>query len=323
VTERGRSGAVDNRAQPGCRAMNSAEFHPSVNRPSRAGPPAAGTGDVPGGVYLCQVSDTVACGACCGLYNVADASAGALAAMLTLRSERFAAVPRDPDAIADFGRRIAAVQAGGGPFPEFHHCPYIGFIGSGRSRVGCLLHPLADGNHGVDYRGLSYYGGMACRIYFCPSYRLLPSRIKRIVRRAAAGWHEFGLLTTEAALLNALFDAVESRMGARLEEAAVFGSPRAADALRDLLRLKLEWPFRPTAGNGLCNYFFEDRRYRKPPVAYPPGRRSPSPFDAVFGELVSAFRTAGELKSAEQAVGDRIDQLAAALVSGVSAAARR
>ncbi|MCG6973724.1 MAG: hypothetical protein LJE66_11325 [Desulfobacterales bacterium] len=27
-----------------------------------------------GGIYLCQVNDNVSCGACCGLYNVADPS---------------------------------------------------------------------------------------------------------------------------------------------------------------------------------------------------------------------------------------------------------
>ena len=29
--------------------------------------------EVPGGIYLCQVSETISCGACCGLYNVKDA----------------------------------------------------------------------------------------------------------------------------------------------------------------------------------------------------------------------------------------------------------
>jgi hypothetical protein len=64
------------------------------------------------------------------------------------------------------------------PFPEFHHCPYVGLIGNELSRVGCLLHPMAEGNTGVDFRGLSYYGGMACRIYFCPVNNICLNELK-------------------------------------------------------------------------------------------------------------------------------------------------
>ncbi len=44
---------------------------------------------VPGGVYLCQVSAQVSCGACCGLYNVADLSRENLTRMLERRTRCF------------------------------------------------------------------------------------------------------------------------------------------------------------------------------------------------------------------------------------------
>ena len=67
--------------------------------------PAEAAEAVPGGVYLCQVSETVSCGACCGLYNVADPSRTALQTMLAKRTARFVRLPRNMDAILDFAVR--------------------------------------------------------------------------------------------------------------------------------------------------------------------------------------------------------------------------
>lgn len=140
--------------------------------------------EIPGGVYLCQVNDHISCGACCGLYNLADTSKSALQKMLSRRTAAFAHVGRSIGALTDFAEK-QVIQLEKGPFPEFHHCPYVGLIGPQQTRIGCLLHPLADGNNGIDFRGLSYYGGMACRIYFCPSCHRLAADEKLIIREAA------------------------------------------------------------------------------------------------------------------------------------------
>ncbi|MFW5639717.1 MAG: hypothetical protein ACOC0H_00945, partial [Thermodesulfobacteriota bacterium] len=168
---------------------------------------------VPGGVYLCQISETISCGACCGLYNVSDASPGRMTAILEWRTRAFAEVPRRMDDIWDFMKMVAARENQDRPFPHFHHCPYLGLVGERRSRVGCLLHPLGEGNEGVDWRGLSYYGGMACRTYFCPTYRKLSPERKQVIRALAEDWYGHGLIITEWKLLSALFDEIESRMG--------------------------------------------------------------------------------------------------------------
>ncbi|MCP4691168.1 MAG: hypothetical protein GY859_24185, partial [Desulfobacterales bacterium] len=159
----------------------------------------------PGGVYLCQISERISCGACCGLYNVADQSRAGLTRMLAARTDAFAGVSRGVEAILSFKKEVEAAENRERPFPDFHHCPYIGLVGRDRSRVGCLLHPLAEGNRGVDFRGLSYYGGMACRVYFCPSCRELPRAHKEIIRETAENWHQYGLIITEAALVMAFF----------------------------------------------------------------------------------------------------------------------
>lgn len=268
------------------------------NRPSPTTGPDAET---PGGVYLCQVSETVSCGACCGIYNVADASREALTEMLTWRTRAFADAPRTPDGITAFKEAVEHREPQARPYPQFHHCPYIGLIGEDHSRVGCLLHPMASGNNGVDFRGLSFYGGLACRTYFCPTHRALSPEVKRIIRAAADDWQGFGLIVTEHALLSAFFAAVEATTGEPVDAAAFLASEERVQAVRGLIRLKIEWPFRAEPGK-FCNYFFEDGLYPRPSVDYTACGGVASRFDAVFRGLDSAFRSADELCAAETLV---------------------
>jgi hypothetical protein len=268
---------------------------------------------VPGDVYLCQVSENVSCAACCGLYNAADCTYAGLHRMLSDRSRRFALLPRSADDIAEFGRQVERNQLRSRPWVDFHHCPFVGLIGDDRQRVGCLLHPLADGNRGVDYRGLSYYGGMACRQYFCPSHRDLAPAVKQILRHLAGSWYEYGLVITETALLKALVLEIEKRISAPLSADTVLDNPAAAPALREVLFLKTVWPHRRSDGKALCHYFFTDRRYRREPVDYSSAGRHPVGFETIFAELNSGFQTADELQRAEHRLESLLQQAADAV----------
>jgi len=253
-----------------------------------------------GSLYLCQVGETVSCAACCGLYNVAHSDYHRLFSLLAERTRQFEEVPREPTAILDFGNRIESRIKPNRPFDDFHHCPFIGLIGSGKQRVGCLLHPQGAGNRGIDFRGLSHYGAMACRVYFCPSCRSLSPVIHRMVLEAVDNWHLYGLVITEHRLLNGFFHAVERRMGRPLAQGDVArlaaGAPRV---IREFLSLTLTWPYRPCLPPGGCSYFLSDRRYTKPPVRYPEPRTEPSRHDLLFQELVSCFGTPASLAAAE------------------------
>lgn len=260
---------------------------------------------VPGGVYLCQVDEQISCGACCGLYNVEDASYANLMEMLTCRTEAFAKVPRNMDAILVFKQAIEDRELQRRPFPEFHHCPYIGLVGKARSRVGCLLHPLAEGNNGVDFRGLSFYGGMACRIYFCLSCHNLQKAYKEIVREVSEDWYLYGLIITEVEMLNAFFQELEKRLEKPIRKEDIIGNQRRMETVRDFFALKLDWPFRSRPGTGLCNYFFEDQLYPKPPLNYEAIGTLPSRYDTILRELLSSFDSPDELHRAE-ALLDRI-----------------
>lgn len=254
----------------------------------------------PGGVYLCQVSEGVSCGACCGLYNLADCSRDNLAQLLRTRSLRFAGVPRTVEAIENFAHQTLRREPQQRPFEGFHHCPFLGWIEDGPGRVGCLLHPLAEANRGVDYRGLSYYGGLACRSYFCPTTHALSPRFKEIVRSTAADWYAYGLVITEQELLEEIFRMIELRLQHRLGPASFSGLPAARQALTDLLGLKIDWPFRPPYWNTPCHYFFKENRRPKPPIDYQRLGAPPSVFDSLLRELVSDFSSLDRLRLAEQ-----------------------
>lgn len=266
----------------------------------------------PGGVYLCQVGDTVSCGACCGLYNVADPSRENLTAMLSARTDRFARIQRESKAILAFQAETEAMEDRHRPLAGFHHCPFLGLIGPDRACVGCLLHPLAEGNNGLDLRGLSHYGGMACRVYFCPSCHELDGRYKRMVRAVSDDWYLYGLVVTETRLLAAFFRRVERRLGDKLRPEAVAENPRAVAAIRGFLQLKLGWPFRPPT-LPLANYFFNDNAHPKPAVRYPGPRGNLSVYHDIFHELGSVFHSPDQIEAAEDLVGRFVGEL----VSGI------
>ena len=270
---------------------------------------------VPGGVYLCQVNDKVSCGACCGLYNVADIARASLDDRLRRRSLAFARVPRTAEAIERFAMRQQRAERQRRPFDDFHHCPFVGLIGQGLTRIGCLLHPLGSGNRGVDYRGMSYYGGLACRSYFCPTVYQLAPRYKRMVRVLASDWFSYGLIVTEHRLLAALFEQVELGLGNEVSEKKIAQDARAAATLGDLLALKLSWPYRPAGPETLCHYFFKDNLYPRPAIEYARLGCRPSPLDTILTELGSAFDHAEQLRSAEQLVAGKI-QAAVQTLSG-------
>lgn len=263
--------------------------------------------EIPGGVYLCQVSETVSCGACCGLYNVADLSRDGLLALLERRTQRFAGMPgRDLDAVLSFRKWVADSEPQQRPFSEFHHCPYIGLIGENQSRPGCLLHPL--GNGGIDLRGISDYGGFACRSYFCPTHNHLSADIKILIRNAARDWFEYGLMITEASLVQAALDAT-GHAAFRLEGLEGVDIIHCMDIIRKLMDLKRCWPYRTDPTIGLIHYFFNDGLYARAPVNYAAIGTEPSRYDRIFRELGSGFGSIKALREAEAVVEELLSRM--------------
>jgi len=217
------------------------------------------------------------------------------------------------EAILAFKEDIEASETGTRPFPKFHHCPYIGLAGSRQSRAGCLLHPLAEGNHGTDFRGLSYYGGLACRVYFCPTYRELSSTAKKIIVGVASDWHLYGLVITEVTMLAAFFAELENRLGHPLNTEAILSNINCRYAVNTFLGLKLTWPFRYNHNLHPANYFFEDRLYRNAPIDYNAIGTPPSRYDPILRALNTLITSRDDLHRAETIVDQILDRLTGAL----------
>ena len=264
-------------------------------------------------VYLCQVGESVSCGACCGLYNVPDASAAGIRSLLKRRTVSFAGVPREMDAIADFGRRETALLGNGHPLSGFHHCPFIGLIGSGQSRVGCLLHPLGEGNRGIDFRSVSHYGAMVCHVYFCPTHRRLSPDFRQCLISVLDDWYLYGLVVPETDLLAACHDQIAGRTGSDRIDHRRAVLPEARSLWTSLLTLKVRWPYR-APHRPLANYFFNDCLYPKPAVDYSKTSCTGSRYDVLFYELQSVFGSDRDLAVAEAFLDDLFDRLADAMV---------
>jgi hypothetical protein len=271
---------------------------------------------VPGGVYLFQINERVSCGACCGLYNVADVSSEGLTEILIRRTEAFERIARDVNSILDFKKAIDDGKPLAIPFPDFHHCPYLGLVGERHSRVGCLLHPQANGNNRVDFRGLSYYGGMACSIYFCPSYSQLSATVKWIVGAAAGNWYRYGLIITETLMLSAFFLELERRLDQTIRPESVVNNKRCFGTIQRFFTLKFDWPFRPHPDPGPANYFFKDQLYGRPAIDYNSIGVVGSKYDTILRELVSSFDTYSELQQAERILEDLIEGLVSQISAG-------
>ncbi len=255
-------------------------------------------------IYLCQMSATVSCGACCGLYNLPNLSRENLENLLSRRTKDFESVPRTEDGIFEFQRKNKAPHRLSRPFPQLHHCPFLGFIGHDIQCVGCLLHPAMPGNNDIDYRSLSWYGEKACRTYFCPATKKLPKTYKLILIMVIDHWYDFGLIVTEYALVTAYFKEVESRLGRPIATSDYEQNFLAKTAFREFINLKSNWPYRRQEAPGPCNYFFENGLYPRPAVFRATPDIRLSPYEKIFKELDTGFSSAKEIEAADQLLDD-------------------
>lgn len=269
----------------------------------------------PGQVYLCQVSPTVSCGACCGLYNVRNLSRKRLTDMLEKRTGRFARVPRTVAAIDRFALDTLRAEGRSRPMKNFHHCPFLGLIGPGNRTVGCLLHPLADGNAGIDWRGLSYYGALACATYFCPTCRELVPAHKRLIRQAADNWYDYGLMITETGMLTAFLISVEDRLGRPVDNRDLERHPQAATPIRQFLAVKGTWPFCDPESVRPANFFFNKKEYQPPAIDFMALGVAESVWAPVLTALWSVLPDLPALNEAESLLDHMADNVARALMN--------
>lgn len=263
---------------------------------------------VPGGIYLCQCGEDLSCGSCCGFYNFYFESENQFKEVILKRTIAFENVKRDIDSILKFGEEeIVRVESlGEKPYPNFHHCPYSGFMGDDYEKPGCLLHPLAEKNMGADLRGLSYYGGLACASYFCPTYYNVEAERKIAVREAISDWFKYGLIITEDNMINNIFDELDRVRGKKT--ASKDFTFEASLLLGSLLKIKFEWPFDRKDFHP-ANYFFKDTDKKEEENSILLNSRFYHILNAVKASIINEK----ELEEAEEFILSKILKLADAL----------
>jgi len=250
---------------------------------------------------LCQPDSLKSCAACCGLYNVHDATRRSLEQKLTARTMAFAKTPRSPDALVEFEEAVRDAEGCVPLDPAIHVCEFTGFLDETRRIVGCMLHPSAPGNAGVDLRGLCHYGSMACKGFYCPACEEIPSHQQEIVRELVDDWHLYGLVATDVDLVTALFGLAEEVLGCGLELENING--RVRRALTDMLAWKDSWPFKAASTMRRSRYYFKGSM----PERMKPVRQS---MDALLESLSFTFDSELDRGAAEGYVRLNLERLA-------------
>lgn len=192
---------------------------------------------------LCRPDSFKSCAACCGLYNVADATKPSLLNKLRRRTALFGATERSAGALIEYEDRVRSLEGEDPLDPGIHVCEFIGFLDEESRTVGCLLHPLARGNKGVDFRGLCHYGSVACKLFFCPAWEELDARHRAVLVATIDDWHIYGLIATDLNFVRAVFSLLEKRLMRPLDE-SVLSSARAKGIFQEIIGWKNDWPFK-------------------------------------------------------------------------------
>jgi hypothetical protein len=258
----------------------------------------------PSDLHLCQPGSRKSCGWCCGLYNTHNANRNSLVRKLRTRTKEFARTDRNVTAIQQFSEKILKREQSKLLDPEFYSCEFVGFLDGGETRVGCMLHPLAQGNQSTDWRGLSFHGGMACQGFFCRSYRELSSAEKWIILETIHDWYLYGLVISDADYVKSFFRLTEKRLGRQIDPANLV-TPPALQLVHEFFHWKIDWPYRNHDSNPIhCNSSPSSTVHK----AFD-GQESPAAIDMMFACLGSSFRSRAEHRRARQMVDQLFSRL--------------
>ena len=254
----------------------------------------------PSDLHLCQPGSQKSCGWCCGLYNTHHASRNALVRKLRVRTREFTKTDRNLTAIQRFSETIIRNEQPRLVDPEFYSCEFVGFLDSGETQVGCMLHPLVQGNQSIDWRGLSFHGAMACQGFFCRSYRELSSAEKWVILGTINDWYLYGMVISDADYARAFFRLAEERLSRQIDPEILVASP-ASSLVHEFFYWKIDWPYQYYDSISVpCSssqFSIADQTND--------GQESPAAIDMMFACLGSRFRSRAEYRSAQQ----RVDQL--------------
>jgi hypothetical protein len=160
----------------------------------------------------------------------------------------FRSIPRSVRALMDFEAIIRRDEDDSPLEESIHVCEFAGFLDADRRIPGCMLHPCAPGNNGVDLRGMCHYGSMACKTFFCPAWENMDALHREILVRSIDDWHLYGLVITDTNFVRSLFGILEESLG-RLTDADRLLTGETGLIFKEMISWKDTWPFK--AGSSL------------------------------------------------------------------------
>jgi hypothetical protein len=188
---------------------------------------------------------------------VADGTRSSLVQKLGARTALFAATERSVNSLVQYEDHVRELEKEAPPDPAIHVCEFTGFLDEERRTVGCLLHPSAPGNGGVDFRGLCYYGSVACKSFFCPAWEGLEPYRGEILAAAIDDWHLYGLVATDLNFVRAVFGLLEEDLGRPLDAGVLVSSP-AWGVFKEIISWKSAWPFKGSTLVRQSRYYARD-----------------------------------------------------------------
>ena len=264
--------------------------------------------------FLCQpeprCGSVPSCGNCCGIYNYMGHSRELVTDVLSRQTELMAGwdgTDADIERIRAEAERVRPPMR----FSVLYNCPFSGFLDAGRTRVGCLLHPLNPGTRGRDLRDFCRYGHEICGEARCTAYTYLSEAEAAAVMAAAGDWYLYGLALTDIDLVKDFFELCEFRLFGPVDPGRVVTDPALRQAFRDYLKLKESWPFARDP-NRYGKYFFIGREYHQYAIDYRRLGVVRPVHDLILCALGSVIETTAELTQAVRLIDDRLDAFVAA-----------
>jgi hypothetical protein len=205
---------------------------------------------------LCRPDSRKSCAACCGLYNVSDGTRPTLAAKLEKRTSLFRTTLRTVQALEAYQCSIRDRENASTLDSVIHVCEFTGFLDLNQKIVGCLLHPSAPGNDGIDLRGLCFYGSMACKCFFCPAWSEIPASYAQMLLDILDDWHIYGLVMTDPGFIHSLFRLLEMNLGEPVAAEHLYKMP-VLNIFKSMLAWKDSWPFNMSSNIRRSRYYFK------------------------------------------------------------------
>ncbi|UCG12133.1 MAG: hypothetical protein JSU72_16760 [Deltaproteobacteria bacterium] len=231
------------------------------------------------------------------MYNVKEEGRESLSHKLRRRTERLAGTERTVTGILDFSKQTTAEERSQWIDQTFYSCEFVGFLDSGETRVGCMLHPSAKGNGGVDWRGLSIHGTMACQGFFCRAFRELNSIEVGVILESINDWYLYGLVISDVDFAKVFFRMARERLG-RLLDPAMLRSPLLLEVALEFFNWRIDWPHRGSTRDSDAGHSSERVQGKQDGLESRSPYHSNNTMDLLLQKLDSAFDSPAERQSA-------------------------